>query len=553
MSALDSFIAAYRAATGNEPRGDRQKTARCPAHEDSTASLSISEGRDGRVIVHCHAGCSLDAICCALGIMPSDLFQKETRSAGSGTRDLEVATYDYTDEHGALLYQVVRFEPKRFLQRKPDGKGGWDWSTAGVRRVLYRLPELLDALEKRQPIYVVEGEKDADALWKEGYPATCNAGGAGKWLEGYGETLAGANVTVIADNDDPGKAHAAAVATSLRSYKARVTVSVPARGKDVSEHLYTYGLPFDELVELDGGPKPDPTVDEFLAELEPEHDWLVPDLLERGERLIVTGPEGGGKSTLLRQMALQVSCGIHPFTGMAIEPKSVFLIDLENTSRHVRAKLRDMRSLLPPDRLLNARIRVHTQGLDLLRAIDQAWLEERIIVNEPDLICMGPLYKLAAGDPNEEQGARTVALFLDALRVRYGFTLILEGHSPHAVAGGRRPERPYGASLWMRWPEFGIYLSEQGVIRNWRGPRDTRAWPEALGRGQIRNGEWPWTQVTSPRDLTFAEILDAVKTAGKHLSLRELEELLGTPKSNIDRAIKANQKQWTETLEGFKK
>ena len=91
------------------------------------------------------------------------------------------ATYDYTDEAGKLIYQVVRYEPKNFRQRAPDGAGGWQWTVKGVRSVPYRLPDIQEAIALGQLVFIVEGEKDADTLWRYNTPATTNIMGAGKW------------------------------------------------------------------------------------------------------------------------------------------------------------------------------------------------------------------------------------------------------------------------------------------------------------------------------------------------------------------------------------
>ena len=113
-----------------------------------------------------------------------------------------VATYDYTDESGNLLYQTCRYQPKDFRQRRPDGKGGWINNLQGVRRVLYRLPEVL----KAQTVCVAEGEKDCDNLAKFGFVATTNPLGAGKWRDEYSETLRGKDVVVFGDvGDEDGK------------------------------------------------------------------------------------------------------------------------------------------------------------------------------------------------------------------------------------------------------------------------------------------------------------------------------------------------------------
>ena len=154
-----------------------------------------------------------------------------------------VATYDYRDDNGLLLYQTVRFEPKDFRQRRPLPGGDWEWKLNGVPRVPYRLPELLAAADT-EPIYVVEGEKDADRLVRAGLQATTNAGGAGKWQPGFAKFLAGRDVVVLPDADEPGRRHAGAVAASLhgtvRSVRLLELPGLREKG-DVSDWLSAGG------------------------------------------------------------------------------------------------------------------------------------------------------------------------------------------------------------------------------------------------------------------------------------------------------------------------
>ena len=163
-----------------------------------------------------------------------------------------IATYDYKDESGQLLYQAVRYELKDFRQRRPDGKGGWIWNLDGTRRILYRLQELLRAAPDDW-IFVVEGEKDTDRLYSEGLIATTCPMGAGKWDDKYSEFLNDrSKVCIIPDNDDPGKKHAKQVAESLAhvGVKAKV-IELPglAKGGDVSDWLNDGGTK-KELVKL---------------------------------------------------------------------------------------------------------------------------------------------------------------------------------------------------------------------------------------------------------------------------------------------------------------
>jgi hypothetical protein len=211
-----------------------QWLARCPAHDDRHASLAVREGDDGRVLVHCHAGCTPEAIVSALSLDVSTLFPPNGTPKAAIT-DL----YDYRDEQGTLLSQAVRLVPKDFRQRRPDGAGGWIYNLSGVRRVCYRLPEL----KGRTAIFALEGEKDVDRAWSVGLPATTNAGGCGKWTQDLTAQLVAAGVrrvAIIPDNDVPGRAHAEQVAASVHSagLEARIVVlpGVPPKG-DLSVYL----------------------------------------------------------------------------------------------------------------------------------------------------------------------------------------------------------------------------------------------------------------------------------------------------------------------------
>lgn len=214
-------------------------SARCPAHEDRRASLSVAEGHGGRALVKCHTGCALPDILAALELEESDLFVREEKSAPRRKADLGpvVATYPYTDETGKVLYEATRHEPKDFRQRRPDGKGGWIPGLDGVRRVLFRLPQVVVAVAEGKAIFVTEGEKDALSLVSLGLSATCNPMGAGKWKDDFSAHLAGADVVVVADKDDAGRKHAQAVALSLHGRAASVRIIEVTTGKDASDWI----------------------------------------------------------------------------------------------------------------------------------------------------------------------------------------------------------------------------------------------------------------------------------------------------------------------------
>jgi DNA primase len=171
--------------------------------------------------------------------------------AGSKKASKPVAEYNYTDENGNILFQVVRYEPKRFSQRRPKEGGGWKSSVKGVRLVPYRLPELL-AADMSKDVFIVEGEKDANRAASTGSIATTCPMGAGKWRAEYGEHFRGRRVCIVPDNDKAGRKHAEQVAELLNGVAESVRVlelpGAPDKG-DLSDWLDAGGTA-EKLAEL---------------------------------------------------------------------------------------------------------------------------------------------------------------------------------------------------------------------------------------------------------------------------------------------------------------
>lgn len=490
--------------------------ARCPAHEDSSPSLSIGVGNNQPVILNCHAGCSSDAILNELGLTWEDVSapredkrQSDDEWTPAGPAS---AVYDYRDENGELLYQVLRVpQPggkKTFRQRVPDvtAKSGWKWRLDGTRRVPYRLPELIAATEAGETVWVCEGEKDVHALNAAGAVATCNPQGAGKWLAEYNAWFIDADVRIVADKDKPGQAHARAVAEALEGVAAAVTIVEPLEGKDAADHIKA-GRSLAEFMTTWATNQPAPIdlapdLHHFLSVVDPPAQWVVPGLLERGDRLIWTGFEGLGKSLAIRQVAVAAAAGLHPFRPESFPPQRVLYIDCENSERQGRKHFRQIERAA---RMKNHRVPddnmfvIHRPaGIDLSKAPDAAWLMERVTAHQPDLLVCGPFYRLHDSESEEERGARKVVKALDEARVLCDCAVIVEHHAPHGQAGSRQV-RPFGSSLLLRWPEMGMGIvpnSEEWPCKNvlvqpWRGNRDERHWPRAM-RWSGDDNDWPW-------------------------------------------------------------
>lgn len=281
--------------------GQGSYICKCPAHDDKTESLHVKLGKNKRgqdiILVKCFAGCDRLDIVHALGLQQKDLTcdpsddppfdggtirkavptyerrkaphpsasptpspargrqeNENPKKPDHGQKHLE-CSYPYTDEQGALLYEACRYRyddgTKTFRQRRPDPQkpGNWLWDMGGVRLVLYRLPEVWQAIRDKRPVWIVEGEKDADNLARLNLTATSSPMGAGKWNKGsYTESLMGATCYILPDNDEPGWQHARDVAQSLDGKAAharildlkRIWPELPQKG-DVSDLIAHLG------------------------------------------------------------------------------------------------------------------------------------------------------------------------------------------------------------------------------------------------------------------------------------------------------------------------
>lgn len=506
----------------------QNSVTRCPAHDDSTASLTVAPGTSQPVVFHCHAGCDPEDIVRSGGLdwtevmMPSDPDPLGARSrwtpAGQASH-----IYPYQSATGELLFEVLRVDlpaGKRILQRRPDpaSQHGHSWNLEGVQRVLYRLPQVINAVRDGRTVHITEGEKCADALQQvvgEGEVATTNPQGAGKWQDSFTAALSGATVIVYSDADAPGRLHARTVRDALVDNGCTVKVLEPPPGmvqgkpiNDVADHLLA-GRTLEMMLET----TPEVEVErsktgfdvlDVILRPKSRVEFAIPNTLALGERLILLGFEGTGKSTLCRQIAVQVAAGIHPFTLMEIEPRRVLFIDAENHPEQVQESWEGLVGLAarndhPVERGMLTVLEEY-EGQNTLDTPDgSAWLMERVHAYKPHLIVMGPLTNLANKDLRDDEPVRKIRNAVNQARSICNSAWIMEHHAPlKGPMDKERALRPYGSSLFLKWPDYGygIKPTEDPTVFEWhknRGPRvRTRVWPEALREG--RPTEWPWME-----------------------------------------------------------
>lgn len=268
----------------------------------------------------------------------------------------------------------------------------------------------------------------------------------------------------------------------------------------VDDAVLTLAEAVDDVGSVDASGQESMNLDAFLS-LPRDYDWLIDGLVERLDRVVVTGEEGGAKSWLLQQFAVCAAAGLHPFSFRKTKPIRVLLLDLENSPRLVGRRLDRLRDLaraagapVDPDML---RVECRPQGVDVTRPAGAAWFTGKVLANRPDLLVTGSLYRMHEQNINDELAARQLISVVDEVRTRARCAVMIEAHSPHPPPGAKRRDmRPAGSSLFKRSPECGIGLrpsKEEGVVDvvAWRGQRDDREWPAYLRDGRP---SWPWVE-----------------------------------------------------------
>lgn len=512
-------------------------TARCPAHHDRNPSLSISEGSDGRALIKCHAGCHYEDILTAINLTEDDLFPERPVNGAL----LQTAAYTYTDELGNHLYDVVRFEPKTFRQRRPDGT----WGLGDTRRVLYRLPDIAGAIANGEPVYLVEGEKDADAIANTGATATTNPMGAGKWRDDYSLQLANATqVVIVADNDDPGREHATAVARSLEQHNIPHRVTVPGAGKDATDHLAA-GLTLDELVPLiTTSPIPGVvkvvTLDEFVSVTEDVADPLIgtPDdsLLPADGLLLMYGDGGAGKTTLSIDAMAHLASGTE-WLGLTVpKPLTVLLIENEGPRGPFRQRLAHKIADWENE-LFSPRVVVLEEPWTRFTITEPSFrsdLAAEINQHDVDLVIVGPLASLGAkgtGTPDEiNEFDNHIKDLRGQVDRRFALWIVHHENKQGDVSGA-----------WERYPDTLVHVQAQGNGRTrvyWRKVR----WSSTL-HGTSTNLVWAAgnsfeTEETQDRDYR-RDLIDAFTRDNQWRTISEAKTLIQAGQDHTKNALSA--------------
>ena len=374
-----------------------------------------------------------------------------------------VATYDYVNQDGELIFQVCRFEPgkdgkkKSFLQRRPDDNGGWIWNLEGVTQTLYNLPDLIG--KPSTPVFVVEGEKDADKAKEVGLLATTNAAGAGKWTEEHSKFLKDRDVIIIPDDDDAGKSHAREIAQSLLGIAASIKVlrlpnPTAKKSFDLSDFIDSLSDPHDasdRLLKMADNAQPyqlrettqnDGTSGMRTFKLVPvgniqirAPEWLIRDLIEKDSLSLVFGDPGCGKSFLGIDIACCIAAGCD-FHGLQVKQGPVFYIAGEGHNglgRRFKAWSIRNKIDLKEMPLFVSTISAGLCDSDQVEQVSVAFCSAAEKYGPPFLIVIDTLARnFGPGDENSTADMTTFIAACDRLRGRYQSGVLIIHHSGHS-------------------------------------------------------------------------------------------------------------------------
>lgn len=538
----------------------KQYIAKCPAHDDRKASLCISTGEDGRILLKCQAGCDYRDVAAAIGITEADLFPPKE------DKPYIVATYQYQDASGVIVGEKLRYSDKHFTWRRPKG-GGWDYHKP-AETPLYNLPALLQS----DYVFLVEGEKDVDNLKAQGIPAVCSPDGAGpgKWKSRLSSWFKDKRVYIIQDNDDVGKAYAQEEAQKISGVSQLVKVldlcgvwpEIPEHG-DISDLMQHIGagnainalkkLVSDTPEWIEPAQEDDPflscfhTLDGFSEE---EAEWLVPGWIPKGQITLMAADGGIGKTTIWCNIVAALSSGkpciLDPPGGVIRPPyKVAFLTTEDSVRKKLKRKLRlagaNEHNIITPDFL--------EDKSGLLRALKFGTdeLERFVRYFKPALCVFDPVQGFIPPDINmgNRNAMRDCMAPLISLGEECNTTFLVICHTNKRKGASGRDRIADSADLWdiSRSVIMAGYTDAQGIRYLSNEKNNYSALQETLlftidpdGQAQATGTTWKRdreymqdvaAQTTSNKRENCKEfILDALELAGGKMESQELEDQL---------------------------
>lgn len=555
---IHTFLETLHLNTGKTPKKSGSSySSCCPAHDDENPSLSIREASDGKILLHCFAGCPVASICNALGLVMSDLFDSDFSPKNASARTV----YSYTDEEGRELYRKIRIEPgydgktKSFFSERTDEKGQTIKNLNGCRKVPYRLPEVLKGIADKTPIFLVEGEKDADKLATYDLVATTSSESL-KWPQEFTDMLKEADVVLLYDMDKTGLERKNMLCAALHGKTKRFRViDLPgieyqeSHGGDISDWL-KIGHTTPELTEIVAN-TPDyevsshkskirvVTLGEFLQMELPKREMLLSPFLTTQCLCLLYAKRGVGKTHVALGIAYAVAIGGRFLQWEAPKPRRVLYIDGEMPAAPMQERLNRLYLSEEADPNTRDFLRLITPDLQEGAMPDLSTREGRMsiqhAVEECDLIIVDNLSCLfRSGTENDAES------WLPAQE--WGLELRRQGKSilfvHHAGKGGQqrgtsKKEDILDAVICLKQPAG--YRPEEGArfevqfekTRHFAG-KDATSFEVRLHEQE--DGLWLWEISDTKVDPNVIQVAELSKQGR---TIREIIEATGLTKSQV--------------------
>jgi len=563
---FNEFLEILQLKTGKDlKRAGQGYMTCCPAHMDENPSLSICESPE-KILVNCFAGCGIEAICSSLGLQVSDLFDKSWNEL----RETSRIVYSYKDEHEHELYRKIRIEPgsngktKDFFCEHSEN-GQVIKNLKGCKKVLYRLPELLRAISSKQPVFLVEGEKDVDNLYECGLAATTSIDSL-SWPNEFTALLADADVVILYDMDKTGVERRDLLCQRLNKKTRRLrVVTLPgieyqkSHGKDISDWLSTGNTTADLLEILIKTPDYIPqeiktkiravTVEEFLKMDLPKREMILTPFLPSQGLCLLYAKRGVGKTHVALGIANAVATGGRFLKWEALKPRKVLYIDGEMPAVAMQERLR--RISLTEDKKSPAPdyLRLITPDLqdgplpDLSTIEGRAFLEE--LIGDSELIIVDNLSSLfRTGVENEAESWQPVQDWALDMR-RRGKSILFVHHAGKTgqQRGTSKREDILDVVIFLKQPRG--YGTDQGACfeihyektRHFAG---SDAAPFKVQLKEQSDGLWEWEIGESDDDIEVNEVAEAINEG---LTIKEIMDKMGLTKSQVETRKKKAKSQ----------
>lgn len=537
----------------------------CPSHTDSNPSLTISRGDKGTVM-HCQAGCDTEKILGAVGLKMSDLFEEPIRRADDKWRQYVESreqrqiesVYEYVDLSGNYVFTRLRLSGKKFLYGIMEGDR-FQYGLRGKSRkdipAVYckSLRGLRKTIGDGGRVFYCEGEKDVNTLVYHGLTGvTCGA--SGDWNPACAKLFEGADVVVLADNDEPGKASAQAIEKDLRKVANSVKVVIPTpdiEKGDVSDFFETHSV--EDLEKLIENTRTETRVRALsMSDVEEEPvEWLVPNYIPSGQISLLVGDGGQGKTSVWCNLVAGITSGgktifdtDNPFDEKREGRKCMFFSSEDSVPKVLKQRLR--RAGADESKVLF--VDLTDKDFDLIK-FDAPELEELIAENRPALCVFDPLQSFipATVQMGSRNAMRQCMSPLIALGEKYGTSFLIVMHTNKKLGVSGRTRCADSADIWdIARSVLIVGYTGEGDIHYLSHEKSNYAQPEETILYSIEDGRIVYKGTSEKRDRDYvAENSRVSRTApardeAKEIILNILSDGETHRVSDLDNTVKSS-------------